>query len=250
MRVAAVVPVRRQSTRVPEKALVDIDGLPMFVHTCKRVELAESVDRVYLATDDVGIADMATTYGISTIMTATSHRNSSERAAEASTSIECDIIVNVQGDEPLLYPTHVDALVTPMLQNPQLQVTIGVTRFRKRNSPGDIKAVIGKSNEVLYSSRNDIPCFYGQDSQEMWKLCFIVPFRKYVLQQYLVWEPGPLELAEDNHFLRLTENGISMTAIEIDGAKISVDTEDDLLVVRKLMDEDEVKLRYLGPLGT
>jgi len=249
MRVAAVVPVRRRSTRIPEKALAEIGGLPMFVHTCKRAGLADLVDQVYLATDDVGIAEIAAAQGIRTIMTKESHRNSSERAAEASDSIDCDIIINVQGDEPLLYPKHVDAVVEPMISNPQLPVTIGVTRFSQLNSPGTIKAVLGQDNEVLYSSRNDIPCFYGHKSRDMWKLCFIVPFRKSVLQQYLVWEPGPLELAEDNHFLRLSENGVRLTAIEIEGAQISVDTEDDLPVVRELMARDEIRLQYMDNQG-
>ena len=245
MSVAAIVPVRRKSTRLPEKALADIGGLPMFVHTCKRAELATLVDEVYLATDDEGIAGIARSYGIRTVMTAESHQNSSERAAEASQSIDADIVINVQGDEPMLYPRHVDAIVQPMLDSPDTSVTIGVTRFQKLSSPGDIKAVLGPGNQVLYSSRNDIPCFYRQNVLEMWRLCFIVAFRKSILEKYLEWKPGPLELAEDNHFLRLTENGIPLKAVEVDQAHISVDTEEDLHLVRGLMAEDEVKHQYM-----
>ncbi len=245
MTVVAMVPVRLQSTRLPEKAIADIAGLPMFVHTCKRVALASSIDQVYLATDDESLMGIAASHDIAAIMTATHHTNSSERAAEACQQIDADIVVNVQGDEPLVYPRHIDQVVGSMLDDASRQVAVGITRFNRRNSPGDLKGVMDKSGRLLYASRNDIPCFYRKDDGPMWKLSFIVPFRKLVLLKYLEWKPTALELAEDNHFQRLPDNGIDIHTVEIEGAQVSVDTADDLEEVRRLMEADELKDSYM-----
>lgn len=245
MKVAVIIAVRLKSTRLPEKGLADIGGLPMFVHTCKRCQLAKSVDEVYLATDDEKIKSIAESHDIPVIMTATHHTNSSERIAEASQHVDADIIVNVQGDEPLVYPEHIDQVIAPMLEDDSKQVTIGVTKFNKLNSPGDIKAVMDDEGKVLYASRNDIPCFYLQEQQFMWKMCFIVPFRKAIIAKYLEWEATSLELIEDNHFLRIIENKIPLHAVEIDDAQVSVDTAEDLEQIRELMAQDTLKNEYM-----
>lgn len=245
MKVVAIIAVRLKSTRLPEKALVDIEGLPMFVHTCKRAALAKAVDHVYLATDDDKIKNIAEFHGIDVIMTAASHMNSSERIAEACDSVEADIIVNIQGDEPMVYPEHVDQVIAPMLTDNAIEVAVGVTKFYKKNSLGDIKAVMDEKKKILYASRNDIPCSFKGSDSPMWKMCFIVPFRKVVVKKYLEWKPTPLELTEDNHFLRLIENNTSMYGVEIDGAKVSVDTQGDLEEIRRLMKDDHVKTKYM-----
>lgn len=244
LKVVAIIAVRLKSSRLHHKALADIAGLPMFVHTCKRTALAKTIDRVYLATDSYEIKDIAEKHNIEVIMTASSHTNSSERIAEACQSVDADIVVNVQGDEPLVYPDHIDKVVSLLLSDDTVQVGIGITKFNKRNSPGDIKAVVGTANKLLYASRNDIPCFYMKQEQPLLKLCFIVPFRKSVLLQYLKWKPTELEIIEDNHFLRIIENNIPIHTVEIDQAKISVDTEADLIEVRQLIKHDPLVDTY------
>ena len=244
MKVAAIIAARLESSRLPGKALADIEGVPMVVHTCKRTAMATSIDEVYLATDNLKIKVVAEAHDIKVIMTAPSHKNSSERVAEAAQQLDADIIVNVQGDEPLVYPEHIDKIVHPFLNNDEVDLTIGVTKFFKRNSLGDIKAVLGFNNNVLYASRNDIPCYYLKKDQFMWKLCFIVPCKRQHAIDFLSWSPTALELVEDNHFLRFIENGLTMKAIEIEGAKVSVDTAEDLAEIREYMKNDEIKNLY------
>ena len=250
MKITAIIAARLESTRLPGKALADIDGLPMVIHTCKRTALANSIDEVVLATDNDQIKAVAETHDIKVIMTKNSHKNSSERIAEAAENLDTDIIVNVQGDEPLVYPEHIDRVVAPFLSGEDVDITIGVTKFTKRNSPGDIKAVMGPDGNVLYCSRNDIPCYYLNDFEFMWKLCFIVPCKKQYAIDFLKWSPTPLELIEDNHFLRFIENGLAMRAIEIEGAKVSVDTAEDLEEIRGLMEKDTLKHQYTNSLIT
>jgi 3-deoxy-manno-octulosonate cytidylyltransferase (CMP-KDO synthetase) len=245
MNAVGIIPVRLESSRLSNKAILDICGLPMFVHTCKRALLAKTLDEVFLATDNKIISEIANKHNIKVIMTSTTHKNSTERIAEACEKIDCDIIVNIQGDEPLLYPEHIDKIVSPMLIDSTIQVSIGITTFSKNNSPSDIKAVFDLNQDILFFSRNDIPLNYKKHIMDFWKLVFIVPHRKKWVQKYLVWEQTPLELIEDNHFLRLVEHGVKIKAVEVNGAKISVDTQEDLNDVRALMEIDKLKNNYL-----
>jgi len=244
MKAVGVIPVRLESTRLPGKALKDICGIPMIVHTALRAKMSETLSEVYVATDNKKIKSIVENFNINVIMTSKEHTNSSERAAEACKELDAEIVVNIQGDEPLLHPSHVDRITDPILKDPSIEVCLGITKFSKRNSYSDIKAVMDLKGNLLYCSRNDIPHSYLKERSFLWKLCFIVPYRKQVLEKYLEWDPTPLELVEDNHFLRLTENGVQIKAIEVEEAKISVDTEEDLEEVRELMKKDIIFNEY------
>ena len=245
MKAIGMIPARLQSSRLPEKALIDIEGLPMVVHTCKRVQLAERLEEIYLVTDSKLIKDEGEKHGIKVIMTGSHHQTGSDRLAEACRNIDCDIVVNIQGDEPLVNPEHIDAIVEPLLIDPTVQISIGVTPYKKKGSSSDIKAVLDLENNIMYCSRNDLPSDARTPLDEMLKMCFIVPFKKELLLQFASWEPTPLEKVEYNEYLRILEHGEKIRAVRIDGAKISVDTAEDLEVVRRLMEEDELRQKYM-----
>jgi len=244
MKIVGMVPARLQSSRLPEKALIDILGLPMVIHTCKRAQLAKRLDEVYLVTDSEQIKQAGEKYYVNVIMTGTHHKTGSDRLAEACQKIDCDIVVNIQGDEPLVYPDHIDAIVSPLIKDPSIQIAVGVTPYKKKNSASDIKAVLDLQGNIMYCSRADLPSDARTPVVEMLKMCFIVPFRKDFLLQYSSWEPTPLETVEFNEYLRVLEHGIKMRAVGIEGAQISVDTPSDLEVVRSLMVIDRYYPEY------
>lgn len=245
MKAIGMIPTRLQSKRLPDKALVDILGLPMIVHTCKRAAMAKQLDEVYLATDSDKIREAAEAHGIKVIMTSPNHTCGSDRIAESIQNISCDIVVNIQGDEPLLYPDHVDAIVQSLKANPEVKCALGVTDYYKKNSPSDIKAVLDLQGNVLYCSRSDLPSDVYTPVEKLAKLCFLVAFRKSFLLQYAAWPPTPLEQIEYNEYLRILEHGEKISTVKIDGAKISVDTDEDLAEVRRLMEEDELRQKYM-----
>jgi 3-deoxy-manno-octulosonate cytidylyltransferase (CMP-KDO synthetase) len=246
MKVIGIIPARLESTRLPEKALADICGMPMIAHTYKRSCLAKSLDKVYVATDSDRICKVVEDIGGDVIMTGAC-KNGTERVYEASKDIECDIVVNIQGDEPLVSPAHIDAVVAPMIDDPWLFVTVGVTRYSKKKSTSDIKAVLNLAGDIMYCSRNDIPSDARAPVPEMLKMCFIVPFRKHFLRTYMSWDQSPLELVEYNEYLRILEHGVNIRAVLVDDAKISVDTPEDLKEVRKLMKKDKLYMEnYLN----
>lgn len=244
MKVVGMIPARLESSRLPEKALIDICDLPMVVHTYKRSCLAKSLDDLYVVTDSDRIRKTVEQHGGKVIMTSRHHKTGSDRIAEACQQLDCDIVVNIQGDEPLVNPEHIDKIVSPLLEDPSLQIAVGVTKFRKKNSPSDIKTVLDLNNNVLYCSRTDLPSDARTPVNEMLKMTFIVPFRKEFLLEYASWNPTPLETVEFNEYLRVLEHGIKMRAVIVENAKISVDTPADLEVVRELMERDQLWDRY------
>ena len=245
MKAIGMIPARLESSRLPEKAMVDILGLPMVVHTCKRTQMARTLDEVYLATDSDVIREAAEANGIKVIMTGSHHPTGSDRLAEAVAHVDADIVVNVQGDEPLVEPDHIDLIVQALRDDSRAQVSLGVTEYDRKESPSDIKAVLDLEGFVMYCSRNDLPSDVRTPVRKLLKMCFIVAFRKPFLLQYAAWEPTPLEQIEYNEYLRILEHGEKIKAVRLEAAKISVDTAEELEIIRDLMGKDKLRFQYM-----
>jgi len=238
MKVVGMIPVRMKSTRLPNKALRDICGLPMIVHTLKRTLMAKKLDEVYVATDSQEIKNVIELFGGKVIITGKEHKTGTDRIAEAIKHVEADIVVNIQGDEALVNPEHIDNGVDGLL-NSDAEVSILLTKFAKKNSSGDIKAVVNLKKEIMYISRNDLPSDARVEVKEMLKAYHVVSFRKDFLLKYSLMEQTPLEKIEYNEYLRILENGYKIQGVMVDSDSISVDTFDDLVYVTNKMKDDE-----------
>ena len=234
----ALIPARLESTRLPGKALVDIHGIPMILHIYQRCLLASKIDDVYVATDNHQIAEVVKSGGGKVLMTRSDHKNGTERIAEAAEQIDCDIIVNVFGDEALVNPQHIDAVVSALLEDARVNVAILVNPYQKQNSPSDIKAVVNENMDVMYLSRADIPSSARTPNPPMYKAYHILPFRKSFLLKYAKWPEGKLEQIEYHEHLRILEKGYRIRAVEVESDAVSVDTQEDLQFVREKMLDD------------
>jgi len=243
MKVVGMIPVRLESSRLQEKALCDILGLPMIIHTLKRTQLSKSLDEVYVVTDNEVIKKLVESHQGRVIMTSTAHQTGSDRLAEASAFVDADIIVNIQGDEALVDPKHIDAGVEGLI-NSTANVSILLTRFKKKQSYGDIKAVVNLRNEIMYFSRNDIPSDSRMSSNSLLKAYHVVSFKKDFLIQYANLDQTPLEEIEFNEYLRILENGYTIQGVLVDSDAISVDTEEDLKIVRDRMKSNQILKEY------
>ena len=237
--IVAVIPARFASTRFPGKPLADIEGRPMIEHVYRRAEASPVVSRVIVATDDLRIATTVTEFGGNVRLTRADHPTGTDRLAEVASSIDCDIVVNVQGDEPLLDPRAIAEVVGPF-SDPSITMT---TLYRRIQSPDElsnpnvVKVVLDRAGFALYFSRAPIP--YARDPRGGWPPLYrhigIYAYRRSALLVLASLEPTPLERAEALEQLRALEHGIRIKAVETAYDSIGVDTPADLEAVRRLL---------------
>ena len=242
MHIVAIIPARYGSTRFPGKALADLAGKPMIQHVYEQTLKASLVSRAIVATDDRRIADAIHQIGGEAIMTSTSHETGTDRLAEVAHGLEADIVVNVQGDEPLIEPSMIDQAIEPFLNNPDLKMGTLKSRVRCLHdflSPNVVKVVTDNNGYALYFSRSPLPFF-----RDKWQdlkdeafasgrlLCFkhvgLYVFQRDFLLEYAAMPQTFLELSEKLEQLRALENGIKIRVVETEFESLGVDTPEDL----------------------
>jgi 3-deoxy-manno-octulosonate cytidylyltransferase (CMP-KDO synthetase) len=235
--VLAIIPARYQSSRLPGKALADIGGRPMIEHVYHRARRAMSVDGVVIATDDQRIAEAVQSFGGVAVMTATTHRSGTDRLAEVAASVPCDLIVNVQGDEPLLDPAVIDAVVEPMRRDASIELGTAARRLRadeELDNPSMVKVVCDADGFAMYFSRAPIP--FGRDyaADDVARIHIgLYVYRRETLLQLSRLAPGRLEQIEALEQLRALEHGIRIRVVETEYASAEVNTPEDLDRVRQ-----------------
>ena len=231
MKTVAVIPARWASTRFEGKVLADINGKPMIEHVWRRVKEAQNIDEVLIACDDEKVKNAAENFGASVVMTSPDHPSGSDRIAEAVKDSEAEIILNVQGDEPLIDPKLIDEL-TLALQGDDSSVMATAIKLIDNDedleNPNVVKAVVDKHGHALYFSRSTIP--YDRDGErcEAYKHLGIYAYRREFLLEYVKMPQSVLEKTERLEQLRVLENGFKIKTIVTDMETIGVDTPEDL----------------------
>lgn len=244
MKTIGLIPSRLNSTRLPSKALLPVDGLPLVVHTLKRSALAASLDEVYVCTDSEAIAAAVEQHGGKVIMTGSHHSNGTERIAEAMASLKADLVVDIQGDEPLINPAHIDAVVLTHRQHPEWDILVPSLPISQPESPHLVKIVHDINMRVVFMSRSVIPLSFRQRPPHYLKHLSIVSFKPAALARFAALPPSPMETFEGVELLRAIENGIPVGTMLLDGASFSVDVQDDYVRVQVQMAQDEIRRRY------
>ena len=251
MDAVAIIPARMGSSRFPGKPLADILGLPMIEHVRRRVSMSKVLSEVYVATCDKEIHDAITNLGGKAIMTSSTHQRASDRTAEAAESLNAELIVMVQGDEPMTYPEMIDLALGPMLQDPSIICTNLMKRITEHSdylNQNTIKVVVNNESDALYMSRSPIPHLAdisNLSSISLYKQVCIIPFTRSGLKLYTELTPTPLEIAESVDMNRFMEHGYNVRMIESEYDSHAVDNLEDLSLVTQLMKDDPLTLSYL-----
>ena len=239
--VLAVIPARYASTRFPGKPLALIAGKPMIQWTYESAKKSKA-DRVIVATDDQRIADCVTSFGGEYVMTAVDHPSGTDRIAEAVSEIEGDLIINLQGDEPLLPAVVIDELIDKMQADESLGMgTAAVPEAYTEELSKDanrVKVVIDQQSQALYFSRSGIPYYRNlPENPSLLTHWGVYAYRRRVLEQFIQWPQTPLEHAESLEQLRALENGVKIHVLVTDQRSIGVDVPDDILKVEEYLKE-------------
>jgi 3-deoxy-manno-octulosonate cytidylyltransferase (CMP-KDO synthetase) len=252
--IVAIIPARMGSSRFPGKPLAKIHGIPLVGHVFFRTALSRLLTETYVATCDKEIFDYISSIGGKAVMTADTHERCSDRTAEAMLKIEADlgrkvnIVVMVQGDEPMITPEMIELSVGPMLKDPSIQVVNLMARINSLEEfedPNEVKVVTDLQSNALYFSREPIPS-RKKDKKDvpMMKQVCIIPFERDFLLTFNALSSTPLEIVESVDMMRVIEHGYHVKMVYSDTETYSVDTPEDLVKVEKLMEDDPLLSRY------
>ena len=238
MKILCVIPARYASTRLPGKPLADIVGKPMIQHVYERSSQATIPQQVVVATDDEKVFQAVQQFGGKVVMTSSEHQTGTDRLAEvASKYAEVDVIINVQGDEPLIDPKVIDELAQEFLNDTALQMAsvMSIMDTEDYQNPNAVKVVTDLNNNALYFSRSLLPYPRVAGKANVYKHIGIYAYKKDFLLKFAKLEPTPLEQSESLEQLRALENGYKIKMIKTKSKFIGVDSIEDLQTVNELL---------------
>jgi len=254
MVVVGMIPARYASTRFHGKVLAPIAGKPMVQHVYERARQAKTLQSVIIATDDEQVADAARAFGAEVAITSPDHASGTDRLAEVARGMECDVVVNIQGDEPLIEPSIIDRAVQPLLDDPEVSMsTLAALATREEYlEPSTVKVVRDAHGDALYFSRAPLPhlridnptdreaamgeLVHPESGCRPLKHIGLYVYRKATLLWYAGLPKSVLEATEGLEQLRVLENGGKIRVVQVDYSPIGVDTPDDLERVQELME--------------
>ncbi len=238
MQIIGVIPARYKSSRFPGKPLADICGKPMIWWVYNNAKKSKFLNEVYVATESLIIEKKCQELGINVFLTSDEHQTGTDRIGEVARKIKSDLIVNIQGDEPMLSAETIDAAIEPFFEDSSLEVT---NLMAKINNPVDFinftvpKVVVNKENMGIYLSRSPIPYPKGKIEYDCFKQVCVYGYKPKALEFFCISPRGRLESIEDIEILRFIEAGYKVKFVEVISDTIAVDTPNDLIRVNELM---------------
>jgi 3-deoxy-manno-octulosonate cytidylyltransferase (CMP-KDO synthetase) len=239
-KILGVIPARFASSRFPGKVLAQISSKSMLQHVFERASLARYLTTTMIATDDERVYEVARSFGARVVMTRADHVSGTDRVAEAASAENAELVVNIQGDEPLIDPAAIDAAILPLAHDPEIVMGTlkkAIADPREVTDPNVVKVVTDRNGDAIYFSRCPIP--YERDqarSGTHFKHIGLYVYRRDFLLGYSSLPVGPLEQAERLEQLRALENGYRIRVVETEFESLGVDTPEDLDRVRRLFE--------------
>tara|TARA_Y100000741_G_scaffold341926_1_gene304557 strand:+ start:1834 stop:2583 length:750 start_codon:yes stop_codon:yes gene_type:complete len=242
-----LIPSRLRSKRLKNKPLLEIDNIPLVVHTYKRSKLAKKVDDVFVCTDSTVIKKKCEQHGAKVIMTSVKHLNGTERIAEAAKKLKIknnDIIIDVQGDEPLVNPKQIDLAINFFKKN-DFDIVLPNIKVNDGKSKNIVKLIVSDKNRVRWMSRSESPLYFKQKKKVYYKHLSVIVFNKNSLNKYSKLKPTMNEKIESIELLRAIESDMKVGTFSINSDTFSVDVLEDYLKAQKYFKKDKLKKKYL-----
>tara|TARA_B100000989_G_scaffold66173_1_gene46007 strand:+ start:1819 stop:2574 length:756 start_codon:yes stop_codon:yes gene_type:complete len=241
IKVIGLIPTRLNSSRLPQKALLLIHKIPLVVHTYRRAKMSKKLDDLFICCDDKKIYQTVKRYGAKAIMTSKHHKNGTERINEAYKKIKkkYDIVIDIQGDEPLISPFHIDQVINFHKKNLETDIILPTLKIKVKNNTNIVKVIKDKKNFVLYLSRGNVPFEFKKRVNSYNKHLSIVSFRPESLEKFALSSKTPLEKIEDIELLRALEIGLKIKSLNLNGDSFSVDVPEDFERANTVMAKDK-----------
>ncbi len=240
-KVLGLIPTRLNSSRLPQKALLKIHGLPLIIHTYRRSLLSKKLSELYICCDDKKIFEVAKKYKAKCIMTSKNHSNGTERITEGFIKLknQFDLVLDIQGDEPLISPFHIDKVIDYHIKNYTSDIILPTLKIKPTNNTNIVKVLKNKKNEVMYLSRSNIPFEFKKNKNFIYKHLSIISFKPEVLKNFAKSKKSYHESIEDIELLRALDMGMKIKSVNLEGDSFSIDVYEDFKTAQKKMINDK-----------
>lgn len=240
-----LIPTRLESKRLPGKALLDLDGLPIIVHTAKRAQLAKNLKDVFVCTDNSEIIKVCKTHNIKTLRTKKNFSNGTERIASIVGNFKEDLIIDIQGDEPLIKPSYIDKLVKAHLNHKERpDIIIPSIEVDYNTDETNVRILSSKTGRIMYLTRAKAPHQYKNFVKFISKHVSVISFNKKSLVKFSKLKKSYFENIEDIELLRAIENDMKVYTIKLEGNSFSIDVNDDYLKAKISIKSDPIRNYY------
>tara|TARA_A100001015_G_scaffold152362_1_gene168945 strand:- start:3645 stop:4385 length:741 start_codon:yes stop_codon:yes gene_type:complete len=246
MKKIILIPTRINSKRLPAKALLQIEKIPLIIHTYKRACLSKLKDEVYVCTDSKKIINTCKKFNAKYILTKSSHKNGTERIAEAAKKLKLkkkDVVIDVQGDEPLINPIDIDRTINFFIKN-KFQIVVPHIKIKYRERINTVKLIVNDRGKILWMTRSDAPFNFLEKKNELKKHLSIIVFSFESLNLYSKLKPSYFEKIESIELLRSLENNFLMGSNQINSNSFSIDIKSDFRKAKVYFKKDKIKFLY------
>ena len=246
MKILGLIPTRLGSTRLPSKPLLEINGIPLIIHTYKRAKLSKKFNDIIICCDDKKILNVAKKFKAKCVLTSKHHNNGTERITEVllKQKILYDLVVDIQGDEPLISPDHIDKVIDFHKKNLSTDIILPTLKIKLADNQNLIKVVTDNKKNVLYLSRAKIPLEFKKKNSFYKKHLSIISFKRDALIKYSSAKKSNLEKIEDIELLRALEMGLKIKTIDLIGDSFSVDVMEDFIKAKEKFKTDKILKKY------
>ena len=243
--ILGLIPSRLNSKRLKEKPLLEIDGLPIIVHTFKRAQLSKKLDDVIVCTDHQKIVDVVRKHGGKAVLTSKKHRNGTERIYEVAKKIKADLVIDIQGDEPLIKPKDIDDVINFHKKNKNFDFVVPSMPVKENVSSRNlVKVVFSDNGKIIYFTRAKVPYNFNNKNVKYFKHFSIVSIKPQALKKYTKLKMGKIEKIEGIELLRAIENNFNLGTFILHGSAFSVDVNQDLMRAIDIMPKDSIRKLY------
>jgi 3-deoxy-manno-octulosonate cytidylyltransferase (CMP-KDO synthetase) len=242
--ILGLIPARLNSARLPNKALLKIDGLPMIIHVLKRAQLSKKLDKIIVCTDSEKIIELVKEYKGQVMLTSSKHNNGTERISEVSKKMKCKQVIDIQCDEILLNPKDLDDLIDFHKNNKHFDIVVPHSKIINKTDKNVVKIVSNSFNKVLYMSRENLPFSFKNQKLLYSRHLDIISFKPEALTRFSTLSKSYNEQSENIELLRALDNNFNVGTFLIKNKTFSVNTSLDFLKAKKLMKYCKIRKRY------
>ena len=248
MKILGLIPSRLGSTRLKQKPLLKIGGIPIVIHTYRRAKLSKKLDDLYICCDDKKIKDICELYGAKYILTSKKHKNGTERIGEAYRKLgrKSNLVIDIQGDEPLLQPKHIDQVIDFHQKNLNADIILPTLKSFQKSNKNVVKVLTSKSKNVIYLSRENLPYEFKKNNNFFLKHLSIISFKPTALIKFYKSKETFLEKIEGIELLRALELDLKIKTLILKGSSFSVDIKKDLYKAKKYILKDKLFKKYFN----